>query len=108
MIDENNNINHKKLDPYLVQKISSASPDQLISYIYDSAISACGKNDPVMASKAVRELIKSLNFKYKETAINFYNVYRYINHIILNGKFSEAREMLVDLKNTWTSSMKVI
>ena len=31
----------KKIDPYLQQKVMSASPAQLVSYIYDIGISAC-------------------------------------------------------------------
>lgn len=97
----------KKSDPYLVQKIMSASPDQLISYIYDSAIVACSKKDSIKAGQAVRELMKSLNFNYKESALVFYNVYRYINSRILKGKYDEAKVMLIDLKKTWQNSMKV-
>jgi len=99
--------NKKKLDPYLIQKIKTASPDQLISYVYDSAIAACSKKDSYKASTAVRELIKSLNFEYKQISVVFYNVYRYINNKIIKGHFEEAREMLIDIKKTWASSMKV-
>ncbi len=96
-----------KGNPYLVQKIMSANPDQLVSYIFDAAIAACGNNDSIKAGKAVRQLMKSLNFKYKETAVNFFNVYRYINKSLINGKFDESRQILVELKSSWDSAMKV-
>ncbi len=96
-----------KGNPYLVQKIMSANPDQLISYIFDAAIAACGNNDSVKAGNAVRELTKSLNFEYREMAVNFFNVYRYINNNLIKGKFDESRQMLVELKSSWDTAMKV-
>lgn len=94
-------------DPYLVQKIMSASPDQLISYIYDAGIAACKRKEREKASKAVLALMKSLNFDYKEIATTFYNVYRYLNRLISKGKFEEAKDVFVDLKQTWSKAMKV-
>ncbi len=103
MLTTYNNRQKQKLDPYLVQKVMSASPQQLISYIYDAAIVSCGQRDSIKAGKSVRELMKSLNFDYKEVAFTFYNVYRYVNNLIINGNFEDARDILVDLKNTWIS-----
>lgn len=91
---------------YQTQRIMSATPNQLISYIYDVAIAGCGNKDSVKAGKAVRELMKSLNFDYKEIALTFYNVYRYINQCIIRGDFLTARDMLVELKTTWDGAMK--
>ena len=93
-------------DQYQKQKIMSATPNELISYIYDVAIAGCGNNDSLKAGKAVRELIKSLNFDYKEIALTFYNVYRFINNSIIKGDFATAREMLIDIKSTWDKAMK--
>lgn len=98
--------NKKEHNTYQEQRIISATPNELISYIFDVAIAGCGKNDSIKAGKAVRELMKSLNFEYKEMALTFYNVYRYINHNIINGNFSHAREILVDIKTTWDKAMK--
>ena len=97
----------KDVDPYLTQKIMSASPDQLISYIFDSGIAACGRKDREKASLAIQTLIKSLNFDYKEVAMSFYNVYRYVNHLIHLGKFDDAKTILVDIKKTWSQAFKV-
>lgn len=107
MLATNNPSQKQKLDPYLIQKVMSASPQQLISYIYDAAIVSCGRRDSIKAGKAVRELMKSLNFDYKEIAFTFYNVYRYVNNLIIKDNFEDARDILVDLKNTWISAMKV-
>ncbi|SVD41376.1 uncharacterized protein METZ01_LOCUS394230, partial [marine metagenome] len=41
-----------KQDIYLEQKVLSASPEQLISYIYDAAIAGCIKRDFQKTSSA--------------------------------------------------------
>jgi flagellin-specific chaperone FliS len=98
----------KATNPYVVQRVMSASPDQLIAYIYEAGITACKGKDRAKALKAVQSLISSLNFDHdKEIAYTFYRVYRYINQIIIKGKFEEAQTMLNDLKQSWTSAMKV-
>ncbi len=86
----------------------SANPDQLISYIFDAAIAACGNNDSVKAGNAVRQLIKSINFEYRETAVNFFNVYRYVNNNLIKGiyawtmnacrEYGKAEKFLNDLR----------
>jgi len=98
--------NGKQSDPYLVQKVSSASPEQLVSYIYDVAITACAKKNHAKAFRAVQVLINALNFDYKEISMTFFNVYRYINKLVQKGNFDEAREQLIDLKKTWSTAMK--
>ncbi len=96
-----------KVDPYLSQKILTASPEQLISYIFDVGIASCARKDREKACKAVQELIHALNFDYREMATNFFQMYRYILNTIQKGNFDEAYELLNDLKKTWTSAMKV-
>jgi len=95
-------------NPYLAQKVLSASPEQLISYILDAGITACGQQNRDKATRAVQLLIKSLNFDYKETSMTFYNVYRYINHIIGKGNFAEAKKNLEEIKAAWTQAHKVV
>lgn len=96
----------QQVNPYLMQKIMSASPEQLISYILDAGITACAKKDYSNASKAVQALINALNFDYKEISLTFFNVYRYINRLIQKGQFDEAKEMLADIRKTWSTAMK--
>ncbi len=98
--------NKVKNNQYLTQRVMSATPNELISYIYDLAIAGCGNQDGFKAGKAVRELMKSLDFEYNEIALTFYNVYRYVNNNIINGNYSHAREVLVDLKTTWDRVMR--
>ncbi|KAA3617658.1 MAG: flagellar protein FliS [Calditrichaeota bacterium] len=95
-------------NPYLVQKIMSASPEQLVSYVYDAGIKACSLENRSDATRAVQVLINALDFDQKEMSLTFFNVYRYINYTISQGNFAEAKRNLEDLKSTWTKAMKVV
>ncbi len=95
-------------NPYLVQKVMSASPDQLISYVYDAGIKACAMENRSDGLRAVQVLINALDFDKQEISVTFYNVYRYINYSISQGNFVEAKKNLEDLKSTWAKAMKVV
>lgn len=94
-------------NPYLVQKIMSASSNQLIAYLYDAGAMACLKKDRELAVRIVGSLISSLNFEYKESAVIFFNVYSHLRHLVMKGKFEEAREMFLDMRKTWAKAFKV-
>ncbi len=98
----------RKPNPYLTQKIMSASPQQLISYVYDAGISACAQEDRDRALRVVQVLINSLNFDYKEISTSFYNIYRYINNSLSTGDFAEAKKYFEDLKTVWSENMNVV
>jgi flagellin-specific chaperone FliS len=97
----------KKVNPYLAQKIMTASPEQLILYIYDASISACGRKDRVRAAEAIQELINSLNFKEKKVAGTFYQMYQYILNLIHKNEFDEALVFLREIRSTWAEAMKL-
>ena len=94
-------------DPYLQQKIHTASPEQLITYLLDMAISACNQEDKFKANRVVSELIISLDPQYPEVVTPFYHVYQHINYLIRGRRFENARVLLVDLKETWNSAFKI-
>lgn len=94
-------------NPYLLQKVSSASPEELIVYIYEAAIKACNQEDQRRSLEAVQELINALNFEAKEVALKFYVIYKHVIHLINNKQYSEARDMLNDLRSTWVQAMKL-
>lgn len=98
----------KNMNPYLVQKVMSASPEQLIAYVYEAGITACARGDRAKAINAVSTLIKALNFEHKETAVTFFNVYRYLNRLIYKGKLDEAKTIFSDLKQNWSQAYKVV
>ncbi len=97
----------RKHNPYLTQKVLSASPEQLILYIYDASISACGREDHIKAAEAVQELINSLNFKEKKVASTFYGMYQYILNLIHEKDFEEAQVLLKEIRNTWANAMNL-
>ena len=105
-----NNMQRKsvKTNPYLVQKVLTASPEQLVVYIFDAAIIACGREDKMKASQAVQALINSLNFDSdRNIAVKFFQIYHYILNKINTENFDEARKLLDELRKTWSEAMKV-
>ena len=107
MYQQTMNQNRNSVNPYLMQRVMTASPEQLISYIYDIAISSCAKENRLKSIKAVQELINALNFDYKEQSLTFYRIYRYILDQINKNKFSEAQKLLTEIKRTWADAMQV-
>ena len=97
----------RKANPYLSQKILTASPEQLILYIYDASISACGRKNHVKAAEAIQELINSLNFKEKKVAGTFYHMYQHILSLIHKKEFEEAQILLREIRSTWADAMKL-
>ncbi len=99
-----------KANPYLTQKILTASPEQLIAYVYDAGAVACKQKDSVRARNAVRSLINSLNFdaqEAKKVSTTFFNVYSHLNHLINNHQFTQAGRIFTELKDTWSRAFGV-
>jgi len=98
-------------DQYLEQKILSASPKQLIAYIYDAAIVSCTKRDIEKTTAAIGILINSLNFDDNEDvqdiSSKFIQYYEYILDLVRKNKFDEARDNLKEIRDAWVKSMKV-
>ena len=94
-------------NPYLVQKIMTASPEELISYIYEAGIKACFQENQSRALEAVQQLINALNFDAGEISNNFYQVYSTVQNHLYKNEFEAAREILVDLRKTWTEAMRI-
>lgn len=98
-------------DHYLEQKILSASPEQLIAYVYDAAIAGCIKRDFDKASSSLRVLIQSLNFGEKkemqEMSTKFYKTYDYLLDLLRKKKFDEVLTYLKEIRGTWVEAMNV-
>jgi len=95
-------------DPYLQQKIMSASPHQLVAYIYDAGIAACIQKDKERALRAVQELINALDFSKEEKVTGtFYQVYRHLMEQLRNDQFDTVRTALSDIRKSWVDAMKV-
>lgn len=96
-----------KANPYLNQKVMSASPEQLICYVYDVAVASCRRKDKIKSIQAMNVLIKSLKFDYHEIASNFYRVYSAILDKISSEAYEDAESMLSELRETWVKAMSL-
>jgi len=83
-------------NPYLVQKVMTASPEQLVLYVFDAASLACSRKDKKKAMEALQVLIGALKFDYHEIATTFYNTYRGIINLVNQNKYDEAKAMIVN------------
>ena len=93
----------KKIDPYLQQKVMSASPAQLVSYIYDIGISACINNDKIKLNKVLSHLKETLDYSpnTREVSNTFLSVYEHISFLVRNNRFDEAKNNFLQIKTVW-------
>ena len=93
----------KKIDPYLQQKVLSASPVQLVSYLYDIGISACINKDKIKLSKVLSHLKETLDYgpNTKEVSLTFSSVYDHISFLVRNNRFDEAKNVFTQIKVVW-------
>jgi len=99
-----------KANPYLTQKVLTASPEQLIAYVYDFGVVACKQKNSIKARRAVQTLMSALNFEAKDAkkiSETFFNVYRHLNFLINNQKFSQAGDIFSELKVSWSNAFGV-
>lgn len=89
---------------YQRQAITQASPEELVSKLYDMAIQACYKQDPGRAKEILDALIKSLNFEY-EISSTLYELYSYCKTILDDQKFKEVRSLLEPIREAWNDGV---
>ena len=94
-------------NPYLVQKVNTASPEELISYLYDIAITACMRKEKARALEAIQALINALDFNQRPTAMTFYRVYRHLSDLIAKEEFSAAQNDLREIKQAWNKAFNI-
>ena len=92
---------------YLEEQLYTMSPIELLVKLYDIAIEACNRKDRDRASRALVELISALNFDYAEIAGRFFHIYKFCMNRVKAGKFSEAKEMLQELRSAWMEASKM-
>ncbi len=100
-------INTSNKDPYLKQKILSASPEQLIAYIYDAILIACRNGDQERVLRGVSSLIDALNFKYEEIAIPMFQMYQYCQEQARQKEFEQVEVIIAEFKSVWSEAMNV-
>ena len=94
-------------DPYLKQKIMTASPEQLISYIYDAVLIACRNEDQERILRGLGGLIDALNFKHQEIAFPMFQLYQYCQDQARLKNFVEVESIMIEFKSAWTEAMNV-
>jgi len=89
---------------YQRQAITQASPEELVSKLYDMAIQACYKQDAGRAKDILDALIKSLNFEY-ELSSTLYELYTYCKTILDEDKFEEVRTLIEPIRQAWNEGV---
>ena len=86
---------------YKMQEIAGASQEELVLHIYDFAIQSCIRKDEEGVSKALAELIDSLNFDYQEISVGLFRLYEYMMRLVKSGVFEQPLDLLRKLRETW-------
>lgn len=92
---------------YIENEILNLSPVELILKIYDIAIVSCKRKDAEKATRAITELIASLNFDYKEISLGLFKLYHYCQYEIRRGNFENAIEILKELRDAWAKAFNL-
>jgi len=100
-------INTSNKDPYLKQKILSASPEQLISYIYDAILIACRNADQERVLRGISSLIDALNFKHEGIAVPMFQMYLYCQEQARQKNFEQVESIITEFKSVWSEAMNV-
>ncbi len=94
-------------DPYLTQRVMSASPEQLISYTYDIILTACRTRDQERVLRGLMALVSALNFDYLEQALPMHKLYQYCLDRAREGNLDEVKYIIGEFKEAWSEAMKV-
>lgn len=112
---------------YKTQQIMTASPEELTLMLYNGAIrfasesmKATEKGEIEKAHAAnmraqaiVKEFMLTLDMKY-DVSKNWMQLYEYVEHQLIQGNIhrnieniAEAKDMLVEMRDTWMQAMKI-
>ena len=89
---------------YQRQSVMQASPEELISQLYDILIQSCYRKDSEKASGVLDTLIKSLNFDY-EMSTTLYELYSYCKSVLDEGKYDEVRSLIEPIRTAWNDGV---
>jgi flagellar protein FliS len=93
-----------RLNQYLVNEITQATPKQLLIKIYDFAIVNCKKQNLAKTNEALQVLISSLNFENKEVSevsTGLLRLYQFCQDQMRKKNYSIVYEILTELKESW-------
>ncbi len=83
------------------ENIMTDNPEMLILKLYDLGIQKCLQKDRSGVQKVLKELIRSLNFEYKDMAGSFFELYDYAMRSADADNFDEAVNILEGLRSAW-------
>lgn len=99
----------RKINQYLINQVSTSTPEQLILKVYDFAISSCLKQDMPKTNDALQVLINSLNFedaRAKEISAGLLNLYIFCQHQMRKKNFQAVQKILSELRDTWQAALQ--
>lgn len=91
---------------YKAQEIAAARPEKLILYLYDYAIKACHLRNQEQTSRALAQLIDSLDFEVQEVATGLFKLYVYLMETVKREQFEVALRILKELRETWNNAVQ--
>ena len=98
------NKNRNRLNQYLVNEITQATPQQLLIKIYDFAIVNCKKENLAKTNEALQVLINALSFNGKdvsEISTGLLKLYQYCQNEMRNKNYTIVYKILTELKESW-------
>ena len=107
MLQSATRVQKDRADPYLVQKIMSASPEQLIAYIYDAILNGCRTQNQERVLAGLMELVKALNFDQKDIAVPMYQLYQFCLERARKKEYEIVEEIISEFKAAWSKAMNV-
>lgn len=99
--------NRNRLNQYLVNDITQATPKQLLIKIYDFAIINCKKQNLAKTNEAIQVLISSLSFQNEEVSkisIGLLKLYQYCQEQMRKKNYSIVYEILTELRESWITA----
>ncbi len=99
--------NRNRLNQYLVNEITQATPKQLLIKIYDFAIVNCKKQNLAKTNEALQVLISSLSFENKEVSeisTGLLRLYQYCQEEMRNKSYDIVYNILSELKESWIAA----
>jgi len=95
-----------KINLYQKNEVLSSSPEKLVLFLYDQTILGCKSDDERKASKAIAQLIDSLDFNYNEIATGLFKLYEYSLRLVKEKQFKKVLSIFIDLRNTWIEALQ--
>jgi flagellar secretion chaperone FliS len=95
-------------DQYKANDILTATPERLVVFLYDQAIKGCKLSDSELATKALIELIDSLNFNYADMASRLFRLYEFCLESVRKKQFDHPTKILSELRETWITAISTM